>query len=537
VTEAARPAQPASSLAPVLAAAAAAALTAFSPQIFNDGDTFMHVAAGARMLDQGAVLHADPFSFTFQGRPWQTHEWLSEVLMALAFRAAGWSGVALLSAAAVGATAGLMARHLGRWLSGPVLIGVLVLGLASLSSSLLARPHLLALPFLEMWAAEIVIAKSEGRLPSLWRLPLLMAVWANLHGSFLFGLALLGAFGLESVVAGRARPMLVLRWAGLGAVSALAAVASPHGIDNLLFPLRLTGMKTLSSIGEWSPMAPAAQPAFEIALLAGVFALVRTRARVSALSLLLLLMLTWMAFHQVRHVLLFGVIAPLLIAQPLGRALKLNRHPGNREAIIRDLQGLAASPGQSRAPAGMTAMGAVLALALATLRLIEPVRLNDSPVAPATALTRAPAAVRDEPVFSAYPFGGWLILNGVRPYIDSRAEVYGDAFRAQYAKMLAGDGALFVRELSDRRIGWTLLEPASPLAAVLDRTPGWRRLYADRFAVIHVRTGARQAPQVRPEVGPRTGSVSAVRPPGALQTREITPARSAPGPDRRPGGP
>lgn len=478
-----------SSLAPAIAALLAGGLIAFAPQIFNDGDTFMHVAAGLRMLDARAVLHADPFSYTFGGRPWQTHEWLSEVVMALAFRAGGWSGAALLSAFAAAATAGLLTRHLSRWLSGPVLAAVALLGLASLSSSLLARPHLLALPFLEMWAAELVIARSEGRLPAWGRLVPLMLVWANLHGSFLFGLLLLAAFGLDAVVAGRGRPGLVLRWAGIGAAAGVAAVISPHGIDNLLFPLRLMSLKTLSGVGEWSPMIPAAQAPFELTLLAGVFALVRTRARVPLLSLLLLLLLTYLAFKQVRHVLLFGITAPLLVAEPLGEALQ---------------RPLPKPPVWARAAA---IAAACAGLALAGLRLAWPVRLADSPVAPAAALSRVPDAVRAGPVFNAYAFGGYLIFEGVRPYIDSRAEVYGDPFRARYLRLASGDAALFARELEARRIDWTLLEPASPLIAVLDRTPGWRRLYSDRFAVVHVRA------------------------------YPVSPPRSASGSDRRPAAP
>ena len=488
MTEASTPPSP-SSLAPAIAALLAFAVTAFAPQIFNDGDSFMHVAAGLRMLDARAVLYADPFSWTFAGRPWQTHEWLSEVAMALAFRAGGWSGVALLAGAAFAATAGLLTRHLSRWLSGPVLAAVVVLGLASLSSSLLARPHLLALPFLEMWAAELVIARSEGRLPAWTRLAPLMLVWANLHGSFLFGLALLAAFGLDSVIAGRWRPGLILRWAGIGAAAGVAAIVSPHGIDNLLFPLRLMSLKTLAGIGEWSPMVPSAQAPFELALLAGVFVLVRTRARVPLLSLLLLLVLTWLAFKQVRHVLLFGIAAPLLIAQPLGEALQ---RPMPKPAAWARLAAVAA------ACAGILVAG---------LRLASPVRLTDSPVAPVAALARVPEAVRARPVFNAYAFGGYLILEGVRPYIDSRAEVYGDPFRAQYLRLASGDGALFTRELDARRIGWALLEPSSPPAAVLDHAPGWTRLYADQFAAAYVRAGA------------------------------VTPPRSASGPDRRPAAP
>jgi hypothetical protein len=460
---------PAPSPAPALAALCAGVLAAFAPQIFSDGDTFTHVAAGLRMLDAHALLQVDPFSATFAGRPWHTHEWLSEIVMAMAWRAGGFSGVALLIALAAAATAGLLTRHVGRWMGGPALAAVLALGLASLAPTVLARPHLLALPFLEMWAAELIIARSEGRMPSWRRLLPIALVWSNLHGSFLFGLALLGAFGLEDLIVRRGEPRAALGWAGLGLAAAAAACISPHGIDNLLFPLRLLDMRTLKGIGEWSPMVPARQAPFVVALFAGVLALVRTRARVELTPLLLLLLLVWLAFAQVRQLLLFGVLAPLLIAEPLGLALRPPAVPPawGRAAV------LAALP---------------LALAAAALRLAEPVRLLDGPAVPIAALAHVPASIRSEPVFDAARYGGFLILKGVRPYIDSRAELYGDAFRADYLRMASGDACRLGRELQARRIGWTLLEPGSTMAAVLDAAAGWRRLYADRFAVVHVRT-------------------------------------------------
>src|SRR5882724_5323141 len=98
------------------AAAVAFAVTAFAPQVLNDGDTFFHVAAGTRMLSDHAILYRDPFSYTFAGAPWQAHEWLAELAMAVVFGAGGWSGLLLLFAIAAAATAGLLAYHLGRWL-------------------------------------------------------------------------------------------------------------------------------------------------------------------------------------------------------------------------------------------------------------------------------------------------------------------------------------------------------------------------------------------------------------------------------------
>ena len=459
-------------VAPLFAAIIAAALVAAAPQIFNDGDTFMHIAAGQRMLQLGAVLHTDPFSFTFAGKPWETHEWLSEVVMGLCYNLAGLSGVALLMAAAFGATAGLLARHLGRWLSGPALIATLLLGLLSLSPSILARPHLLALPFLEMWLAELLTARSQARLPDWRRLAPLMVVWANLHGSFAFGLALLGAFGLEALIHARGSRAVLLRWAGLGLVCGLAAMVSPHGLNNLLFPLRLMSMKVLPWINEWQPMTPATQPTFTLPLLIGAFALIRTRAQVALLPLLLTLLLVWLALGQVRQVLLFGVCVPLLLAEPLGRAL--TPKPASKSVPLW--------------AGGLIGLAAVLVIA--GVRLAVPARVHDGPTTPVVAISHLPPALRGAPVLNTYDFGSYLLFVGDPPYIDSRAEVYGDPFLARYGRLSAGDPEVVASTLADPRIRWTLLDANSPIVGILDHTPGWTRYYADPLAVIHVRTTA-----------------------------------------------
>ena len=73
-------------------------LALFAPQALGDGDTWSHVATGEWIIAHGAAPHADPFSFSMPGAPWTAHEWLSELMLALAFRFGGWSGVVLLTA-------------------------------------------------------------------------------------------------------------------------------------------------------------------------------------------------------------------------------------------------------------------------------------------------------------------------------------------------------------------------------------------------------------------------------------------------------
>ena len=91
-----------------LVAVALFALTAFSPAVLGDGDTWSHLATGTWIIAHGAVPRADPFSLSIPGAPWTAHEWLSEILLTLAFRCGGWNGVLIITATAAAAAALIM---------------------------------------------------------------------------------------------------------------------------------------------------------------------------------------------------------------------------------------------------------------------------------------------------------------------------------------------------------------------------------------------------------------------------------------------
>jgi hypothetical protein len=99
-----------------------------------------------------------------------------------------------------------------------------------------------------------------------------------------------------------------------------------------------------------------------------------------------------------------------------------------------------------------------------------------------------PVDVGNQPVFNDYTFGGPLILAGIKPYIDGRAEIYGDAFFANYKAMVAGDWTRFDQAVRHYGIQWTMLSRNDKLLLQeLDASPSWKRIYSDRTGVIHVR--------------------------------------------------
>jgi len=197
---------------------------------------------------------------------------------------------------------------------------------------------------------------------------------------------------------------------------------------------------------------------------ATIYILVTRRVRIAPVRLLMLLALAALAFSHVRHQIVFAVAAPLLLAEPLARALGEN---GEIDSHWR--------------PA---AAALAMLLVLTGLRLAAPLTRGDSAVAPMSALAAVPAELRARPVLNDYAFGGYLIFSGVRPFIDSRAELYGETMLETYAAMIRPDPAALRNAIRRYGVRWSILAPDSPIVRELDAMPGWRRLHADRFAVV-----------------------------------------------------
>ena len=238
----------------------------------GDGDSGWHVALGRWIAANRMVPSTDPFSYTALGRPWTAHEWLAGVAMAAAHAVRGWPAVVLLYGGALAVLLTTIAVYLRRWLPPRVAVVPLLACIGGLMPFLLARPHVLAWPVLALWLVALLRARDRGEAP---RLPaaLLMTLWANLHGSFILGLALIGPFALEALLAEpRAGWGKVVRdWGLFGVASLVAAMVTPYGPQTLLFPFELTGMEIIGAIGEWKPTDFSTFSLFEGLLLAGLF--------------------------------------------------------------------------------------------------------------------------------------------------------------------------------------------------------------------------------------------------------------------------
>ena len=236
-----------------------------------------------------------------------------------------------------------------------------------------------------------------------------------------------------------------------------------NGVGGVLHPLRIANLAMLPLIDEWKPSSPAITPVFFVILGAAIALLWLKRPKLLAVRWLLLGALLILALLQVRHQAVLAIVTAMIL--PTGFARE-------REPVAATMRWLVA--------------GAV-ALVVA-IRAVLPITLPENETNPWRLIAAVPPQLRSQPVLNGYAMGGPLILSGIRPYVDGRGDMYGDQLVVDYKRITDGDAASLNAAVRRWNIRWAILPRRyKKLVALLDRSPGWRRIREDEAGLIYVR--------------------------------------------------
>jgi len=447
----------------------------------DDPDTMLHVVVGRWILAHRAVPHADVFTYSMPGHPWVVHEWLGAVVSALCYDALGWHGLVAMASLGMGLAVAIFARALLRYYAPAHAVVIACAAWMVMLPHWLARPHIVALPLLVLWMALLVQARHENRAPPLAALAV-MLLWANIHGTFLVGIGFCGLLTVEAVLTTRgeaARLKAAKDWTLFTLLAMAATLVTPNGIEAWLLPLRLLKMTfALSMLSEWKSINFQQLSMVELWLLAMLGVVLVRGIRLPPVRALLVLLLFAMSLQHARNGDLLAFIAPLLAAPWAGPQLA----PAGA-APRRDWLGRMTRPASS---AGL-ALAAALVVAGEAVALAFPLG-PFATYAPAAAVRAVEADGIPGPVLNDYNFGDYLMFVGIKTFIDGRADMFGDPFIKRDYEATHGQSAELPSLLSEYHVAWTIFPPDSQAVAALDRMPGWRRLYADDIAVVHVKT-------------------------------------------------
>ena len=188
---------------------AAPALMCAHAACVTDPDIWWHLRTGEWILGHHAVPQADPFSGPLAGRPWLAYSWLYELVAVKLFRWLGLAGIVAYSSGMVLAiTVAMvrMVRRVQRDFSLAVLLGFAAV--FCMGQLYTPRPWLFTILLFILETGHPDAGAQDGtRMRELLWLPLIFALWANVHIEFVDGLMVLGLAWAETLAAhwGRVR--------------------------------------------------------------------------------------------------------------------------------------------------------------------------------------------------------------------------------------------------------------------------------------------------------------------------------------------
>ncbi|MGH9256657.1 MAG: hypothetical protein ACRD3C_19025 [Vicinamibacterales bacterium] len=218
-----------------------------------DPDLWGHVRFGLDALRDHALTTQDPYSFT-SDRPWVNHEWLAEVIMGAAYSADGARGLVVLKLLVIALTVSLVLAALSHRVWDPIshdlLVGAAMFGILGRVHPV--RPQV----FSVLVCAALLLVLSlvdRGRRRLLALVPILMALWANLHGGYLVGLGIVGVWISARLYRPHPQGPPPRQLAVLGLSALAGTLATPYGMGLWLFLAETVGV-TRTGISDWQPL-------------------------------------------------------------------------------------------------------------------------------------------------------------------------------------------------------------------------------------------------------------------------------------------
>jgi len=226
-----------------------------------DPDLWGHVFFGQAVLRLHHLVLHDPYSYSAAGHYWNNHEWLTEVLMAAVFNHAGVFGLIVLKLACATVVIVALAAALAETDSSTLVQFAVLIGTAVvIKPPLQFRPQSCTFALL---AVLILLLTRDAyrRTGRLWLAIPILALWANLHGGFIMGIAALGTYsvvsGLQEVIAGRGG-WRAARLAAITCAAILATLATPYGFGTWRAVAHALGNPyTRVIVIDWQPLIPA----------------------------------------------------------------------------------------------------------------------------------------------------------------------------------------------------------------------------------------------------------------------------------------
>lgn len=476
-------------------------------------DLWVHVTYGEWILDHRALPETDPFLPLAEGMRVIDSAWLSQVIFAAVNRIGGLEGLAHLFALTSLASALVLARvyYLLTQRLSLTLLGLVAMAAIGWSRLLTIRPENFGMLCFAVLLWLLVSTRRTLGTPTCrpWRLwcgvPVVFALWANLHGSFPCGLLVLacltGGQAIETLWSTRSfralladtafRRLLVASELGF-----FACCLNPYGIDLLISTATFSANPNLRGILEWQPLViqNIGGREFALSIVALLFVVRHSPRRITPAEVLLLLVFAGLTITGVRMMSWYAPVYVLVMA-PHWSALADQFAQGR----VRETSNLAAPAWWRPSWKYTLVAGLTVWVAFALSGVSRPVLGGTPRSVPQMLAATTPLGAKEHLLAHPRPgmffapqwWGDWLHWQGppgMQPFVTSNIHLVPPRVWQDYLQMLNAGGD-WQRLLDRYAIATVITDKAEQprLNARLREADDWQSVYDDDQAQIFVR--------------------------------------------------
>jgi hypothetical protein len=472
--------------------------------LLGDGDTGWHIRTGDWMLQNGRIPVADFFSFSKPGGEWFAWEWLWDGAFSWLQKAGGMAAVLLVSILVICFSSALVygiTQHKSR--NSVVSLAVTLIAMCAASFHWLARPHIFTFLFTAVFYMFLDTGMVRTRRMVI-ALPLLMVLWTNIHGGFIAGLLIIGAYAAgeflrflcttgDVKLASRKHAVLYAQLFGL---CLAATFINPyfyklhqHVIAYLADGYQMKHIGEFQSISFHHPLAAY----FELLLVAGLATAFWYVSRRDFTPALLIFGWAHLSLISGRNIPLFAIlVSPLIAFAITSWAAEL------RNSDVEWIQRYAIALNRffaevnvmERIPRFHLISGAAVWLAGSLLYAPAPgpkFRAEyDAATFPVRAVDELQKRNLTSHVFSSDDWSGYIIYRlypRVRVFLDGRSDYYGPQLGEEFADLMSGKPG-WEAHLEKYGVETLLLPTTSSLTIAVKGSNRWRPIYDDGVAII-----------------------------------------------------
>jgi hypothetical protein len=449
-------------------------------------DIWFHLRNAQELLTRHSFLRADLYTFTTAGAPLVNYEWLSELPYYFAFQAWGLRGllaVCLVLLWLIFAAVYYMALRRGANCGDAALVTMAGVALGCYSFG----PRMLHFGWLCLIALLLVLERFRQTGKGLWVLPPLFALWINLHGSWVFGFVVMGAYIVCGLVEGQWNNVVAERWTPaqlrklllISAASVVALLANPYGYKGVWYPFDLLFRQKvyLDNMGEWRSVDfhTGWGKLAMFMILALLWTAWFSRKPWTLRDVLLATFAVWASLNHLRFLLFAAIILVPILAPRL--------------------QFFAPYDAKKDKPwLNLAITAAITAIIVGSFPSAAQLQNNIDSQFPRDALHFMQQRQITGRLLNWYDFGGYIefYAPAIKTFADGRTDifVYNDVLN-DFMKINAIERPF---ELLDKyKIDYVLFPVDTRLRYVLDHSAAWRTIYEDKVVKLYQRVPAAAA--------------------------------------------